>query len=148
MGKLKTLATCEPGEFLRQTNRIRKSAEKWITETNIMSIRSKKPDLEEVPKDASPDVIAAVLERNKEKISQQVRENISSMLDSILEKHPDETLELLALCSFVEPEEVNSHPMREYLEAFTSLINDKAVIGFFTSLLALVQTSTSTASKA
>ena len=148
MGKLKTLATCEPGEFLRQTNKIRKSVEKWITATNITEIRSRKPDLEVAPDNASPDVVAEILERNKQKIEKQVRENISAMLDSILDEHPDETLELFALCSFVEPEEVNSHSMHEYLEAFNALIADKAVIGFFTSLVSLVQMGTSVVSKA
>ena len=43
---------------------------------------------------------------------------------------------------FVEPEHVDDHSMAEYLEAFTELINDEAVIGFFTSLARLAETPT------
>lgn len=145
---MKTLASCKPSEFLVQTNRIRKSAEKWIKETGIVEIRSIRPDLEDVPDDATLDERVAIIERNKKKMEQQGLSNLSDMLDSILEKHPQETLELMALCCFVEPENVDDYPISEYLTAFTSLMTDKAVIGFFTSLLSLVQTRISKESKA
>lgn len=145
---MKTLASCKPSEFLVQTNRIRKSAEKWIKETGIVEIRSIQPDLEVVPDDATLDERVAVIERNKKRMEQQGLSNLSDMLDSILEEHPQETLELMALCCFVEPENVDDYPISEYLTAFTSLITDKAVIGFFTSLLSLVQTRISKESKA
>ena len=65
------------------------------------------------------------------------------MLDAILEKHPDETLELLALLCFVEPKDVDKHTMDEYLTAITEMITNSAVIGFFTSLQRLGLTSIS-----
>ena len=148
MAKLKTLASCKPSEFLVQTNRIRKSAEKWIKETGIVEIRSMQPELEEVPDGATLDERVAIIERNKKKMEQQGLSNLSNMLDSILEEHPQETLELMALCCFVDPENVDDYPVSDYLTAFTSLITDKAVIGFFTSLLSLVQTRISKESKA
>lgn len=149
MGELKTLITCTPEEFFVQANKIRKYAAKWLEETNIMGIRATRPsDLETIPDDASPDEMANILARNKEKIRKQAMTNISKMLDSILEEHPKETLELLGMCCFVEPKDVNKYPMRDYLIAFNSLINDEVVIGFFTSLVALVQTNTSNAPKA
>lgn len=148
MSELKTLATCKPSEFLKQTNRIKKSAEKWLTDTDILNIRKRLPALEAVPFDASVEERSAIQERNKKLHLEQAKKNISAMLDAILEDHPDETLELLALCCFVEPENIDDYTMSDYLTAFNTLINDKAVIGFFTSLASLGQMVTSPASKA
>ena len=39
----KNLANCTPKEFLVQTNRLRKSAEKWLKATDIMNIRKNIP---------------------------------------------------------------------------------------------------------
>lgn len=148
MSELKTLATCKPSEFLRQTNRIKKSAEKWLTDTDIINIRKRMPVLEMVPQNGTEEERNAVFNRNKAKAQEQAKANISAMLDAILDDHPDETLELLALCCFVEPENVDDYTVGEYLTAFNSLINDKAVLDFFTSLASLAQMNTSKASKA
>jgi len=126
----KTLATCKPSEFLRQTNKIRKSVEKWLTATDILNLRKKTP---KVAADASQD-------ERESATAEQVKTNLSAMLDSILDKHPDETLELLALMCFVDPAEVDDYPMAEYLRAFSELIADEAVLGFFTSLVRLART--------
>lgn len=148
MSDLKTLATCKPSEFLRQTNRIKKSAEKWLTDTDILNIRKRLPALEIVPRDASEEERKAVFERNRRTAEEQAKRNISAMLDAILEDHPDETLELLGLCCFVEPENIDDYTMSDYLTAFNSLITDRAVIDFFTSLASLARINTSNASKA
>lgn len=148
MSKLKTLANCKPSEFLRQTNRIKKSVEKWLTDTDILNIRKRMAALEMVPKDATEEERKAVFDRNKKLTEEQAKKNISAMLDAILDDHPDETLELLGLCCFVEPEHVDDHTVSEYLDAFNSLISDRAVVNFFTSLASLAQMNTSDASKA
>ena len=148
MSELKTLATCKPSEFLRQTNRIKKSVEKWLTDTDILNIRKRIAVLEIVPKDATPEERQAVFERNKRLTEEQAKKNISAMLDAILEDHPDETLELLGLCCFVEPEHIDDYKVSDYLNAFNSLISDEAVVNFFTSLASLGQMNISSASKA
>lgn len=148
MSELKTLATCKPSEFLRQTNRIKKAVEKWLTDTDIMNIRKRLPVPEVVPLEATVEERAAIFERNKKAVQEQSKKNVSAMLDAILDEHPEETLEVLALCCFVEPENVDDHPVSEYLAAINTLINDKAVIDFFTSLVLLGRTITSDASKA
>lgn len=137
MAKLKNLATCKPSEFLKQTNRIRKAAAEWLTATDILSIRKNLPKLDEVTDDMSEAQRVAIAAKNKEALQAQARVNAMAMLDAIMEEHPDETLELLALLCFVEPKDVDKHPMSEYLEAFTELIGSEAVIGFFTSLARL-----------
>ena len=145
---MKNLANCKPSEFLRQTNRIKKSVENWLTVTDIINIRKNMPEFDEAPTNATIDEKDEIVKQNREKYHQQARKNLSRMLDSILEEHPDETLELLALVCFVEPENVDDYPMEEYLQAITDMITNKAVIGFFTSLGQLGLTNTSTVSKA
>lgn len=127
----KTLASCKPTEFLKQTNRVRKSVEKWLTATDILNLRKQPPKIAE---DATPDEC-------EKAVAEQMRKTMSAMLDSIMDKHPDETLELLALLCFVEPESVDDYPISEYLLAFSSLIADESVLGFFTSLVRLAQTN-------
>lgn len=124
----KTLANCKPSEFFRQTNRIRKTAAKWLEATDILNIR-KRP-MPELMEDATED-------EKKKAIAEQVKRNLNDMLDAILEQHPDETLELLALMCFVEPKDVDEYPVMDYLSAITALIGDESVISFFTSLVRL-----------
>lgn len=132
---MKNLANCKPSEFLVQTNKIRKSAANWLTMTDIMNIRKVQPLLRD----------DMTKEERKKALEDQAKKNLSNMLDSILESHPKETLGLLALCCFVDPENVDDYPVSEYLMSFTELMNDEAVLGFFTSLMRLVQKGTLTA---
>lgn len=147
MSQLKTLATCKPSEFLRQTNRIKKSVEKWLNVAGIKELRSHAPELEEVTENMTAEEKLKVYERNKERLENQGLKNLSGILDSIMVEHPEETLEVMALCCFVEPENVDDYPMEDYFEAWASLMNNKAVISFFTSLLSLAQTFTSSVSE-
>ena len=74
-----------------------------------------------------------------------MKKNTSRMLTAILEEHPQETVELLGLMCFVEPENVDDHPVSYYLKAFSEVVNDEDVVSFFTSLMRLGQTGTSNA---
>lgn len=146
--EMKTLVNCEPLEFLKQTNRIKKSVEKWLTDTDIMNIRKRMPTYEFVSKDATDEEKKAVADSNRKKREEQMKANLSAILDAILEQYPEETLEILALCCFIEPEDANNHKVGEYIRAFNALINDKDVLDFFISLASLAQRNTSEASKA
>ena len=141
---LKTLADCKPSEFLKQTNRVRKAVARWLTDTDILNIRRRMPEIR-VPPDGTVEEKAAAFAAQKR---EQARKNLSAMLDAMLEEHPDETLEVLALCCFVEPEDVDSHEIVEYLDAIYRLITDEAVIRFFTSLAQLGQIGTLPTAKA
>ena len=124
---MKNLANCGPREFLRQTTRVRHAVKNWLTLTEIMSIRRRTPAL---PADLPED------ERNK-RLTEQARDNLDAMLDAVMEKHPDETVEVLALCCFIEPEDADDHPMSEYLGAIGEILEDQNVMRFFTSLMRL-----------
>ena len=137
---MKNLANCKPSEFLKQTNKIRKSVEKWLTVTDIMNIRKRMPEqMPEMNKGMSMDEGKDVLEKRQEMMAEQSRRNLSAMLDAMLEEHPDETLEILALCCFVEPENVDDHTVSEYLLSINELLADEAVRDFFSLLMSLVQ---------
>lgn len=134
---MKNLANCKPSEFLIQTNKIRKSVANWLTVTDIMNIRKRSPEVEEAGAGATMEERQAVVERNVERKNAQIKQNLMDILDAMLVEHPQETLEILALCCFVEPEDVDNHPISEYLGAITDLIETKEVMGFFTSLAKL-----------
>lgn len=124
---MKSLATCSPREFLKQTNLIRKSVSKWLTDTDILNIRKRTPQL-------SAD---ATEEEKKGAIREQARKNLDAMLDAMLEEHPDETLEVLALTCFIDPKEIDNYTMIELLEPITEMMNNSTVLSFFTSLIQL-----------
>ena len=138
---MKNLANCNPSEFLKQTSRIRKATEKWLDYTGVLNIRKNLPEYESITVDMSDDEIDAIQKENKKRREEQMRKNLSAMLDAIMDEHPEETLELLALLCFVEPKDVDNHTVSEYLEAITEMINNQAVKGFFTSLARLGQTN-------
>lgn len=135
---MKTLATCNPKEFLIQTNKIRKSVANWLSLTKVLEIRKANPD---IPADATP-------EQRKSALQDQVKKNLSAMLDSVLDEHPEETAELLGLMCFVEPDDLENHRMTEFLGAFAEIINCQEVVSFFTSLMQLDQKNISGTAKA
>lgn len=143
---MKNLANCKPSEFLKQTFRIKKVAEEWLTLTNVLEIRKNMPELIKVTKSMSDEEKIEAFEKNKAAMQEQSLKNLSVMLDKILGENPDKTLELLALCCFIEPEDADNHPIGEYLSCITELMSDQAVVGFFTSLVQLAQTNTPTVS--
>lgn len=126
---MKNLANCKPTEFLVQTNKIRKYAEKWLTVTGIPDIRKNVPPVKE----------GQTKEERKKELEEAAKENLRKILDAIMEDHPQETVELMGLMCFVEPEDVDNHPMSFYLESVSEILNDEAVLGFFTSLVNLGQ---------
>lgn len=137
---MKNLANCTPSEFLKQTNLIKKSVEKWLKATDIMEIRKRMPSgMPEVTADMSTSEKQKVIEKRQKMLREQSNKNLSAILDAMLEEHPQETLEVLALCCFVEPEKVDDNPMSYYLRSVYEMIEDDAVKDFFTLLMSLAQ---------
>lgn len=139
------LANCKPSEFLMQTYRIKKSVETWLKATDLFSIRRNLPKLTPITNDMSDEERAEVFKDNRKKTQDQIIKNFNAMLDAVLFDHADKTLEILALCCFVEPSEVDNYTIEFYLENVTELLNNKAVVGFFTSLAQLAQMSSANA---
>lgn len=125
---MKNLANCDPVEFLIQTNKIRKSVEKWLTATDIHNIRKRLPKYDD-KMDA---------EKRAEVKNKQMRENLNSIIDACLEEHPVETAEVIALACFVDPGDIRNHKGTEFLGAVGEMIANEDVLSFFTSLVSLV----------
>ena len=131
------LANCKPSEFLKQTHKIKKSVEKWLKDTDFLNIRKEAPEIVHINKDMTDEERAKAFSENKRKMQEQGTKNAMKILDAALDKYADETLEILALCCFVEPSKVDDYTIDFYLENFTEILNNKAVVGFFTSLAQL-----------
>lgn len=141
---MKTLANCSPKEFFQQTMKIRRAVEKWLKDTSILEIRARVPEFApEVKEDMTKDELAKTIQKRKEVFAEQAKKNAYDMIDAMMEEHADETIELMALICFIEPEKANDHPMSEYLANINEIINDQAVMDFFTSLMSLGVISTS-----
>lgn len=136
------LANCKPSEFLKQTYKIKKSVEKWLKVTDIANIRKEMPKLTPISKDLSDEERREIFEENRNKVREQTTKNAMAILDEVMDKHADETLEILALCCFIEPNEVDNYPIDFYLKNFTEIISNKTVIDFFISLAQLGQMNT------
>lgn len=124
---MKNLANCKPSEFFVQTNKIRKSVAKWLTVTEIHEIRKRLPKYD--------DKMEAE-ERAKVR-REQMKKNMEAILDAVLEKHPEETIEIMALACFIDPKDADNHPMSEYLKSISEVMADESVLSFFTSLVSL-----------
>lgn len=130
METLKNLANCTPREFIRQTAKIRRSVQEWLTLTDIHNIRKRMPDLKD----------SMSVDEKRDALKTTASRNINAILDAILEDHPDETIDLLGLCCFIEPEDLDNHTTEELLGAMSEMLGSEAVVRFFTSLVRLVQT--------
>ena len=132
---MKNLTNCSPTEFLKQTVRLRPVLKKWVEKTGIDEIRKRKPEgfdgMTKAEKEAA--------------VQNQGTQNLSDMLEAAMVEDPEGTLEVLGLCCFVEPEDIDSHPMTEYLEAVFEMLKNEAVRSFF--ILAL-RSKTSSSSEA
>ena len=134
---MKTLANCTPREFLKQTNRIRMAVEKWLTDTKILEIRSRVPDFPEPTKPKDKEELEKGAEERKKAVAEQIRKNTFDMLEAMLDTNLEETLEVLALICFIEPEEIDNYTMSQLLGGLNDVMNDESVIGFFASLVKL-----------
>ncbi len=137
---MKNLANCTPREFLKQTSRIKRSVEKWLKATDIMAIRERMPaNIPEIKDNVTVAEQSDIVAKRAEMLRDQAYKNVSAILDAMMEEHPDETLEVLAYCCFVEPENVDDHPMSYYLSSINEILTDESVKAFFTTLMSLVQ---------
>lgn len=118
---MKTIANCNPIEFLQQTNKIRHAVSKYFKDTEILEIRKRKPT-EGVT------------------VAEQAKKNLDDMLDTALEKYPRETAEVISLMCFIEPADIEKYTAAELLTPALELLNSKAVVNFFISLARVEQT--------
>lgn len=136
---MKNLATCKPSEFVAQTAKIKEAVASWVKAIDLINIRNTKPKYIVLPAGATVEERTEVIKKNAELEKQQTMENLSKILDKMLIEHPQETLNVLALACFVEPEHVDDYTIDEYLGCIMEMMQSKSVMSFFT-LLAQTQT--------
>ena len=143
---MKNLATCKPSEFIAQTAKIREAVADWLEAIDFQKIRNKRPVYELPPQNATAEQKAEIKKHNEELLRRQTTNNVNEILDNMLAKYPQKTLKILALCCFVEPDDIDNHPVDEYLSCFMDMVENETVFRFFLLLARLDQTSTSIAS--
>lgn len=136
---MKNLSNCGPREFMRQTAKIRHAVSQWLKLTDIINIRKRLPEQPDYPDSMPKEERVAKFKEWREKVSEQAKVNMHDILDAIMDEHPDETVDLLALCCFVEPEHAEEHTMSEYLGAVVDMMEDENVMRFFTSSMRLAK---------
>jgi len=134
---MKNLATCTPSEFIAQTAKIKNAVANWLDVTQINKIRAQVPAYKVAPKNATAEQKAEVIRENALIKKEQAISNLNEIFEQVLVEHPTETLEVLALVCFVEPEDVDNHTMDEYLDCVMQMAQNKSVLSFF-SLLAQI----------
>jgi hypothetical protein len=122
---MKTLANCSDVEFLRQTNKIRKYAEKWLKDTGILDIRNQ--EMPKLPEDMSED-------EKRDALREHAHGRLNAMLDAALETHAEETAGLLRLMCFVDPQDDKTLKMPQIMSAAAEMMNNQDILDFFTSL--------------
>ena len=120
---MRTIANLNGVEFLRAINRTRHAVEKLMKVTDVLNIWKKNPTFKG---DETPEEMHEI-QRN------QIKKNLNDILDSLLEKHPEETFEcIMALC--VRDEGEPEPDGIELVMAAFSLISDKRVLDFLLQL--------------
>lgn len=135
---MKNLANCSPSEFIPQTVKIKRVASKWLKEIAWAEIKQQdKKKLEVADDNATAEERVEFFKKNVEIQKENRMDKLSKLFDNAFEKYPEDTLTVLALSCFVEPENVDDHPMSDYFECLTEMMCNKAVVNFFTCLLSL-----------
>lgn len=120
---MKTIANLSGVEFLRAVNRTRHAVERLMNVTDVLSVWKKNPKFSG----------KETAEERHEIARNQVKQNLSEMLDVLLEKHPEETYAcIMALC--VKEEGEPEPDGIELVMAALNLISDKRVLDFFLQL--------------
>lgn len=120
---MRTIANLNGVEFLRAINRTRHAVEKLMQSTDIMSIWKKMPTFN-----------GDETEEQRHKMArEQVKKNLNEILDTLLEKKPEETMEcIMALCVLDEGEP-EPDGIALVMAAF-ELISDQRVLDFLFKL--------------
>ena len=120
---MKTIANLNGVEFLRAINRTRHAVEKLMNVTDVLTIWKKRPKF--TGKETA--------EERHEIARNQIKHNLNEALDTLLEKHPEETYEFILAMCVREDGEPEPDGIELVMAAF-SLISDKRVLGFLLQL--------------
>jgi hypothetical protein len=120
---MRTIANLNGVEFLRAINRTRHAVEKLMNTTDVLKIWKKNPTFsgKETP------------EERHEMARNQIKQNLNDVLDTLLEKHPEETYACIMTMCVKDEGEPEPDGIEMVMAAF-SLISDKRVLDFLLQL--------------
>lgn len=130
----KTLANCKAADFLRQANKIRKSAKEYYDALNISGIR-----------DRMAKKYAAQDESGKEATR---AEYVSEILDAILDENAEKTVEIVGMVAFMEPEQAQELDPAEMFDILLECLASERVMTFFIKMASLGGSDTADISRA
>lgn len=146
--KLENIATCPPTKALAQCYKISEKLEKWLTVTDIANIRATAPNLLAIPripekaseeeKEKIREEVKKAIEENEKRLSRQSIDNGFAIIKSVMGEHPEETMELLAMCCFIEPKDKDNYPLPFYMDALADIFENESIWRFFKSSVRLV----------
>ena len=124
---MKTIAQLEGVDFLRKCNKIRYEVGSVLENTKVMEIRKRVPKFtgEETP------------EQRKAMTDKQMKQNLSDMLDVMLEEKPEETIKLFESLIVLDKGEKAPTGM-EMLMIGIEIFSDRRVTDFLSSWMRLV----------
>lgn len=143
----KNLVTCKPSEALAQMVKIRVLLEKWLKNIELSELFKEIPGITKITPTMTADEKKDAVNKNTELLMETIKTKGLALFDNAMIKYPEETLAVLALSCFVEPENVDDYTMGDYINALVELKNDKATAGFFTLATSAVATIFSIALK-
>ena len=111
---------CSPKEFIAQAVKFRKPFADWVEKAGFAEIQKRKPEGLEM----------MTGEEKAKAIKEQNLVNMGDMIEAALEKDPEGTLTVLALCCFTEPDEMKGS-IKDYLNAFFEMLTDETMRSFF-----------------
>lgn len=136
----KNLVTCKPSEALAQMVKIRELLEKWLKDIELSALFEEIPGIVRTTPEMTDDEKKEANKKNTELLMNAIKIKGLALFDNALKKYPEETLAVLALSCFVEPEHVDDYTMGDYINALVEMKNDKVTAGFFTLAISAVQT--------
>lgn len=124
---MKTIANMQGAEFLRQCNKIRHAAADLMQDTQVLEIRKRMPAF---TGKENPELRRIMLKK-------QSKQNVSDILDALLDTHAEETYKVLKLmCVTEEGEEPTGLDMAM---AGLEIVTSPKVMDFLSSLAKLAQ---------
>lgn len=124
---MKTIANMQGAEFLRQCNKIRHAAADLMQDTQVLEIRKRMPAF------TGKETVA----ERREMLDRQSKQNISDILDALLDAHAEETYNVLKLMCVLEPGEEPTG--LDMAMAGLEIITTPKVMDFLSSLARLAQ---------
>ena len=131
----KNLLNCKPSEALAQMWKVAEIASPWLAATKIFEIKKPIPPekFKVVPENGTEEEKRIANAYNNNVARAEVKKRLFEMLQVMLKDNAQQTLELIAVANFVEPEDIDEYDFADFLEPISEMISDQRLVNFFIS---------------